>query len=51
MNENINPLMNLPEDQATIAKFIEVSGNQTDGLFELDLPESSVQAVRDGVYL
>jgi len=45
------PLMNLPEDQATIAKFIEVSGNQTDGLFELDLPESSVQAVRDGVYL
>lgn len=45
------PLMNLPEDQATVAKFIEVSGNQTDSLFELDIPESSVQAVRDGVYL
>ncbi|KAK3945063.1 ClpP/crotonase-like domain-containing protein [Diplogelasinospora grovesii] len=45
------PLMYLPEDQATIAKFIEVSGNQTDSKFELGLPESSVQAVRDGVYL
>lgn len=45
------PLMDLPEDQATIAKFIEISGNQTDSQFELDLPESSVQAVRDGTYL
>ncbi|KAK8024488.1 shugoshin protein [Apiospora rasikravindrae] len=45
------PLMNLPEDQEIIAKFLDVSGNQTDTPFELDLPDSSVQAVRDGVYL
>jgi len=45
------PLMNLPEEQKTIAKFIEVSGNETASQFELDLPESSVQAVKDGVYL
>ncbi|CAN8102495.1 unnamed protein product [Discula destructiva] len=45
------PLMNLPEDQSTIARFLELSGNQTDTQFELDLPDSSVQAVRDGLYL
>jgi len=45
------PLMYLPEEQKTIAKFIEVSDNETGSQFELDLPESSVQAVRDGVYL
>ncbi|KAG9239276.1 ClpP/crotonase-like domain-containing protein [Amylocarpus encephaloides] len=45
------PLMFLPEDQATIVKFIELSGNQSDSEFELGLPESSVQAVRDGLYV
>lgn len=45
------PLMGLPEDQAAIAKFIEISGNETDGAFELGLPESSFEAVKAGVYL
>jgi enoyl-CoA hydratase/carnithine racemase len=45
------PLMYLPEEQATIGKFLELSANQTGGKFELGLPESSVQAVRDGIYV
>lgn len=44
------PLMFLPEDQATISKFLELSGNQSDSQFERDLPESSVKARKDGLY-
>ncbi|KAM7213853.1 ClpP/crotonase-like domain containing protein [Rhypophila decipiens] len=44
------PLMFLPEEQATVSKFLELSGNQSESKFELDLPESSVRAARDGVY-
>ena len=45
------PLMNLPEDQETISKFIKASRNQTNSLFELHLPESWIQAVKDGAYV